>query len=136
MGVNETIARRWFREVWSSGGEPMVDQLLAPRCEGWMEGRFVSCPAEFKEARRELLAVFPDFQIAVDDTVEQGDKVVVRWSAQGTHAGDGLGVAPTNRPVSFRGMTWLEIRDGLIVRGWDSWNLGGLIQTLRDRQPA
>ena len=35
-----------------------------------------------------------------------------------------------NRPVSFRGVTWLELRDGRIVRGWDSWNLGGLISSL------
>jgi hypothetical protein len=35
-----------------------------------------------------------------------------------------------NRPVSFRGVTWLELRDGRIFRGWDSWHLGGLISSL------
>jgi hypothetical protein len=34
-------------------------------------------------------------------------------------------------PVSFRGMTWPEFKDGRSVRGWDSWNLGGLLQTLQ-----
>ena len=51
---------------------------------------------------------------------------------------DGHGDAPrrrprrasTNWPVSFRGIAWLELRDGRIVRGWDSWNLGGLISSL------
>jgi hypothetical protein len=27
-------------------------------------------------------------------------------------------------------MTWLEFKDGGIARGWDSWNLGGLLQSL------
>jgi steroid delta-isomerase-like uncharacterized protein len=130
MVDNAAIARRWFREVWISGGEATVDELMAPDGVGWMEGRTVRGVADFKDARRQLLDVFPDLKITVEDLVHEDDKVVVRWSVQATHGGGGLGIPTTNRQVSFRGMTWLEMRDGLIVRGWDSWNLGGLIQTL------
>lgn len=28
-------------------------------------------------------------------------------------------------------MTWFEYRDGQVVKGWDSWNLGGLIASLQ-----
>jgi predicted ester cyclase len=66
----------------------------------------------------------------VDDLIEQGNKVAVRWSVRATHTGRGLGLMPTNQPVAFRGMTWMEIRDGKFVRGWDSWNMGALMQTL------
>jgi steroid delta-isomerase-like uncharacterized protein len=68
--------------------------------------------------------------VTVEDVVEQDGKAVVRWTVRGTHRGAGLGVPSTNRPVSFRGITWLELRDDRIVRGWDSWNLGGLISSL------
>jgi hypothetical protein len=27
-------------------------------------------------------------------------------------------------------MTWLEFEDGRIISGWDSWNLGSLLQEL------
>lgn len=136
MGNNATIARRWFREVWAEGGEATVNELLAQDAIGWMEGRVVNSPQDFQNARRQLLDIFPDLAITVDDVVEQDNKVVVRWSVQATHRGPGLGVAPTNRPVSFRGMTWMELRDGQIVRGWDSWNLGGLILTLMEPKGA
>jgi ketosteroid isomerase-like protein len=114
--TSAAIARRFFREVWREGGEAVVDALLARDIVGWMEGWDVNSPEDFKQARRQLL--------------EQDDKAVVRWTVRGTHRGTGLGVTPTHRVVSFRGITWLEFRHGRIVRGWDSWNLGGLISSL------
>jgi steroid delta-isomerase-like uncharacterized protein len=133
---NAAIARRWFQEVWVAGGERSVDLLMAPDAVGWMEGRTVKGPIEFKAARRTLLHVFPDLTMTVEDTIEEGARVAVRWTATATHRGEGLGVPPTNRRVAFRGITWLELRDGLIVRGWDSWNLGALIAELQSEPEA
>ena len=131
MAEHASLARRWFQEVWVAGGESVVDELFAPDGMGWMEGRTISGAADFKDARRMLLHVFPDLSVRVEDVIEQDDKVAVRWTASATHRGDGLGVPPTNRRVAFRGLTWLEFRDGRVFRGWDSWNLGGLIADLQ-----
>jgi predicted ester cyclase len=130
VGSNAALAQRWFREVWASGGEATVDELMAADGRGWLEGGAVSGPSEFKIARSRLLGGFPDLAVTVDDLIEQGDKVAVRWSAKATHSGAGLGFAATHLPVSFHGMTWLEFREGKIIHGWDSWNLGALVQTL------
>ncbi len=130
MGTNATLARRWFKEVWLADGEKTVEELLAPDGTAWLEGRIAKGPQEFKEARGQLLEAFPDLVATIEGIVEQDENVVVRWSAQATHTGGGLGMDATNRPVSFRGITWMEFRDGQIVRGWDSWNLGGLIGSL------
>jgi len=131
MGRHATLAQRWFSEVWAPGGEALVDSMLARDAVGQMEGRDVNGSEDFKLARRELLAVFPDLRVYLEQVIEQDDQVAMRWTVTATHSGDGLGVPATNRPVSFRGMTWWEVRDGKIVRGWDSWNLGGLIQSLQ-----
>jgi steroid delta-isomerase-like uncharacterized protein len=131
VGTNASIARRWFAEVWVAGGEAVVEQLMAPEVVGWMEGVQINGSGDFKEARRGLLIVFPDLHITVEDTIEQDTRVAVRWTARATHRGEGLGVPPTNRRVNFRGITWLELRDGRIVRGWDSWNRGALIESLK-----
>jgi steroid delta-isomerase-like uncharacterized protein len=125
------LARRWFEEVWVAGGEAVVDQLLAQDSIGWMEGRTITGPTDFKDARRTLLHVFPDLVIRVEDVIEQNSKVAVRWTASATHRGEGLGVSPTNRRVAFRGITWLEFKDGRVIRGWDSWNLGALVAELQ-----
>jgi len=131
MAENEALMRRWFRDVWKAGGEKTVDELLAADCEGYVEGKEqIQTAREFQEFRRQLLDAFPDLVVEVEDIIEQGDRVAIRWRCRGTHTGSGLGFAATLKPVAFRGMTWVEIRGGQIVRGWDSWNQGALVQSL------
>jgi predicted ester cyclase len=73
----------------------------------------------------------PDrFQAEVEDTAADGDHVVVRLARLRHPSRAGLGMPATNRPVDFRGMTWLTFRNGVIVEGWDSWNLSRLLESL------
>jgi steroid delta-isomerase-like uncharacterized protein len=128
---NSALARRWFEEVWNERREAAVNELLAPDAAGHLEGGLeVRGPAEFHPVRTALLGAFPDFEVAVDQVIAQGDDVVVRWSAKGTHRGEDLGFPASNKPASFRGITWLRFKDGKIVEGWDAWNQGRLIQEL------
>jgi steroid delta-isomerase-like uncharacterized protein len=128
--VNRNLARRWFREVWNERRTETIDELFAPGVIGHTENGDQG-PEQFKTARAGLLDAFPDIQVEVEDTAADGDHVVVRWRARGTHLGAGLGMPATGRPVDFRGMTWLAFRNGLIVEGWDSWNLGRLLESLK-----
>lgn len=130
MGTNAERSRRWYQEVWRAGGEATVHELMADELDGHMEGVDVRTRPEFLAERQRLLEAFPDLAIVVDDVIEEGSKTVARWRVTATHKGGSLGFPATNRRVAFRGMTWLEFEDGRIVRGWDSWNLGGLLQSL------
>ena len=130
MSTNADLARRWFKEVWVPGGERTVSELMAEDVVGYMEGADVRGREEFLVRRRQLLDAFPDLAVVADDVIEQGPKVAIRWHVDGTHKGQGLGIPATDRRVHFRGMTWLEFKDGRLVLGWDSWNLGGLLQSL------
>jgi steroid delta-isomerase-like uncharacterized protein len=85
----------------------------------------------FIAARTALLEAFPDFRVTVEAVIAQGNDVAVRWSASGTHLGESLGFPASNRPAAFRGITWLTFEDGRIVKGWDAWNQGRLIQDLQ-----
>ena len=130
MSNNVDCTRRWYKEVWKPGGESTVHELMAEDIIGYMEGVDVRSRSEFLAERRRLLGAFPDLEIVVDDCIEDGSKTVARWHVTATHTGDTLGFPATNRKVAFRGMTWLEFKDGRIVQGWDSWNLGGLLRSL------
>ncbi len=133
--ANALLARRWFDEVWNQRKDETITELLDPNIVGQMEGVDVRSPEDFLKARAGLLDGFPDLQVTVDDVVAEGDNVVVRWSASGTHKGAGLGIAPSKRRVSFRGMSWIVFSNGRIVKGWDSWNLGQLFAQLTAPQP-
>ena len=63
----------------------------------------------------------------IDQTVEQGDKVVARWTATMTHTGEFLGFAPTGKKVTITGTSTQRIFNGKIVEGWDNWDQLGLL---------
>ena len=128
--INRVLAIRWFREVWNNRRTETIDELFAADGIGHTENGDQG-PAEFKAAREGLLDAFPDIQVDVENTASDGNHVVVRWRARATHLGAGLGLPATGRRVDFRGMTWLTFKKGVIVEGWDSWNLGRLLESLR-----
>lgn len=128
---NAALARRWINEVWNERRDATVHELLHADAVGHIEGGDVRGIEPFLVFRASLLGAFPDLRIRIDGLVADGDDVVFRWSVEGTHRGPQLGMLPTDRAVSFRGMSWLRFHGGRIVEGWDSWNQGGLVDTLR-----
>lgn len=128
---NRCLAIRWFEEVWNDRREAIIDEVMTPDSVGHMEGMEVNGPVEFKAARAALLTAFPDLRVRVEATAADGDVVVVRWEAIGSHRGAGFGIQATGAPVAFRGMTWIVIKGGRFVEGWDAWNHGALVETLR-----
>ncbi|MEK6375056.1 MAG: ester cyclase [Acidobacteriota bacterium] len=125
------LGRRWFEEVWNERREEAIDELMAPDAVGHMEGGDVAGPQGFREVRAIFLNALPDMHITVEDVLSDGDQAVVRWRVRATHTGELLGVAPSQRKIDFRGMSWLTVRDGKLAEGWDTWNLGGLLDSLR-----
>lgn len=131
---NENVARslRWFEEVWNQRRTDTIDELLMEESVAESEGGLLRGPEEFKtRMHTPFLSAFPDLHVTVENTVAQGEDVVVCWRASGTHGGDGLGLHATGRPMSIRGMTWHRYRDGKLVQGWDCWNQEGLMNQLR-----
>src|SRR5262245_36466934 len=116
---NVKLARRWFEEVWNQRRTDTIDELLTDESVSHSESGPLRGKEEFVERSHSVfLAAFPDLRLTIEGTVAEGDEVVVRWSATGTHAGDSLGFPATGRNVTFRGMTCIRFRDGKMVEGW------------------
>jgi len=71
-----------------------------------------------------------DLQIAIEDIIAEGDKVLVRLVLTGTHSGNGLGVAPTGNPVRVAGLVLVRISGEQIVEGWNSWDQLGFLRQI------
>ena len=79
---------------------------------------------------------FPDLRFEVDDLIESGDKVVVRWTANATHEG-ALDVLPaTGRRVSWTGIDILRLEGSHIVEVWASADAMGLWEQLTGPDPS
>lgn len=66
-----------------------------------------------------LLRAFPDIRVAVEETIAEGDKVVVRNTVTGTHRGEYRGLPPTGKSVVHGEIFIFRFADGRIteVRG-------------------
>jgi steroid delta-isomerase-like uncharacterized protein len=75
-------------------------------------------------------SAFPDLKYTVEDVIAEGDRVVTRWTATGTHQGWFRLYAPTGSQVTWSGVTIWQIRDGKIITIWAEQDTAGLAQQL------
>ena len=128
---NVALARRWFDEVWNQRREQTIDELLAPDSVVHGDVGTLTGPDEFRAKQYvPFTAAFPDIRVVVEDAIDHGDQVVVRWSATGTHTGDGFGFAATGRTVTFRGITWIRGKAGKLGDGWQHSNIPDVLREL------
>ena len=73
---------------------------------------------------------FPDLSNTVEDQIAEGDKVVTRWTATGTHKGDLMGIPPTNKRATVTGVDIARFHDGKVVEAWVSYDMHGMLQQL------
>jgi steroid delta-isomerase-like uncharacterized protein len=131
MERNKDTARAVF-DVWSGGDLERLDELVAvdvvhhdPYDPHGADGL-----AGMKRTIELNRRTFPDMRLTVEDQVAEGDKVVTRWSAEMTHAGDFAGVAPTGRRITITGITIDRFEEGKIVEAWRSMDTLGLLRAI------
>jgi steroid delta-isomerase-like uncharacterized protein len=73
---------------------------------------------------------FPDLRLDIEHLVAEGDTIVVRFTAHGTHRGELLGILPTGKPVTVAAMELFRLADGKIAEQWVTMDVLGLLQQL------
>ena len=129
--ANKAISRR-FTELFSTGDETLAGRILSPDVvfhgtAGDGELRGIDEMKRFVAAYRRA---FPDAQSTVEEQVAEGDKVVTRWRARGTHQGQLGPIAATDREFEMDGVTIERIADGRIVEVWVARDELGLLSQL------
>jgi predicted ester cyclase len=105
---SKAVARRFFEELWNRRELDVADDIIAPDCvthqlqSGVEPDGSPRGPEAVKHHVAEWLAGFPDLRFEVEQLVAEGEHVVSRVVARGTHAGTWQGVAPTGKEVSIR----------------------------------
>jgi predicted ester cyclase len=134
---NLVLARRWFEEVWNQRCSATIDELLTNDSVCYADDGPIRGPVEFRERQYlPFLAAFTDLRVVVDGVIAQGEDVVVRWTAEGVHSGDGLGFRPTQERVHFRGITWIRVRDGKFLEAWQNSNIPDVLRELSTKATA
>jgi steroid delta-isomerase-like uncharacterized protein len=106
------------------------DELYGPDWVGHFPGMPPLRAEHHKQYAAAMAKAFPDLDRTIDDLFAADDKVVLRWSATGTHTGDFNGMPPTGRVATSSGITIFRVEDGRIVEEWAESDMLGLLQQL------
>jgi steroid delta-isomerase-like uncharacterized protein len=130
--ANKALVRRFYEEVTNGRNVAVLDELLAPNFEGFkVEGTdHGQNREEFKHMITMVLNAFPDHHQTIHDWIAEHDKVVTRWTVQGTHQGEYAGIAPTGKQVKITGMDIFMVVDGKIVEVWAEVDMLGVMKQL------
>jgi steroid delta-isomerase-like uncharacterized protein len=121
---------RLYHGVWNERRLEYISQVIADTHalgDPTITGRGVGPVAYRKQVERFLVGL-PDLKFNVDDTISEGDKLVVYWTITGTHMGEFMGVPPTGKLVAFSGITINQIADGKILESTVIWDGIGLMK--------
>jgi steroid delta-isomerase-like uncharacterized protein len=129
---NKALIRRYNDEFWGKGDESLLEELFAENLVDHNPAGNDLPPG--REGMRQALAnfrtAFPDLTTSLEHLIAEGDKVVLRWRARGTHEGDLMGIPATGKQVTLSGIDILRIEKGKIAERWAEYDNLGLLQQL------
>ena len=130
--ANKALIRRFYTEVWGDGNLDVCDEVFAPDYvrHDLRAGTAAPGPEGQKQIAAAFRSAFPDLTWDVELLVAEGDYVVGRWTASGTHRGHWGGVAPTGRHATFSGVNIFRFDGGKVVEIWNHRDDLGLMEQL------
>ncbi len=128
---NKDTVRDFIDGLFTNGDLGAVDVYLAEDFINHDPPFGVPADREGMRAAGQLMrAGFPDWHSEVHELIAEGDLVVERFTASGTHRGEAFGVPPTGRTVSLPGINIFRLRDGQIVERWGRLDDLGMLRQL------
>jgi len=123
--ANIEASRRVIEEGFGEGRIEVLDELCA---EGFVDHDPIQGDQGLdgvKQRITEYKTAFPDLEFTVEDVFAAGDKVVIRWSGQGTFENEFMGRQPTHEkgdPIHGIGIDRFD-ENGKIVEAWAQWDV-------------
>jgi steroid delta-isomerase-like uncharacterized protein len=144
---NEVLVRRYFAEIWDKGNLDLIDELFTTNFVRHgpvgTEGGEVRGLEGFKGLVNSYRTGLPDLRIPIEDLTAEGDTVVTRWTAYGTHQGELLGNAPTGNQATVSGILVDRVSGGKIEEEWVAYDtlhfmrqIGAETVPVRSENPA
>jgi predicted ester cyclase len=129
---NKQLVQTFIQELFTKGDLDATGRYLDPE--------FVNHDAPFPgapdgpEGMRLAAAVFrealPDWHSEVHQLIAEGDIVVERFTASGTHTGELMGAHPTGKTITLAGIQIFRLQGDKIVERWGRLDEVGLLRQL------
>lgn len=128
---NKALVRRFSNEFKNKANHGIVDELMAPEFQHhFKDPRLPKGREGMKMLGRGVVVAFPDVHATIQELIAEGDRVVERTTAKGTHRGEFNGVRPTGRPVTWSELHVYRVVNGKIAELWSEIDFLGLMMQI------
>ena len=128
---NKAIVRRHYDEYWNQGNLEVGTELhSADYVFHDANSPALRGSVAYDQFATMYRTAFPDLHFTTEDLIAEGDKVVQRWTASGTHMGELMGIPPTGKHASNTGISVYRLAGSVIVEEWVNWSTLGMLQQL------
>lgn len=129
--TNKTLLEKYINEVWNRHNLAAIDDMLLPDfVDHTVPPGFPQGPAGQRAFVEGYLQGFPDTQIDLNEMVAEGDTVVLRWTATGTHTGELAGIPATGKSMKLPGIALWRFRNGKLIECWNHFDQMNLLQQI------
>ncbi len=123
----DAFTRSVHHNIWNEDGSA-VNECYAESVifEGTTERQLTGAD-QYRHYVNELRRAFPDLTLQVDEVYWMGNdidgyRISTRWSAEGTHTGQGLYGDPTQAACQIWGITQWRVEAGIVQQEWQLFN--------------
>ena len=116
--------------LWENRKLDVIDDLFDKNIKIFSPFNVAYGTLTMKEIAQKWLTAFPDLLFTWEDFLAEGDKVAVRWRAQGTHLGSFFETKPTHHEVYYSGVTIFTVNEGLISEYWSLVDVHSILKQL------
>jgi len=133
LNANKAAVTRFNKEVIERGDERAFRELMAPEFVNRTAPPNAPAGPEgmLHTFNRVLRPAFPDLRVEIHDQIAEGDKVTTRKTVHGTHQGELMGIAPTNKRISIEVIDIVRLENGRYVEHWGVNTLPSVLVSLR-----
>ena len=126
---NRAVVRDYYEAVYDRRELDVLDAVLSPEFVSAGPGGRMDRAAHGTSLAASFGAI-PDLRLTVEEQIAEGDAVVTRWSASGTHLGALFGIPATGKQVTATAIHIHHLRDGRIVDQWEQFDTLGVLGQL------
>ena len=132
MSDLKEVTQRVYDEIANQGNLDLIDEIFD---DDFVEHE--ELPAGMprdKEGVRMFFTMsrnaFPDFRMTVEDIIQEGNKVVARVRASGTHKGEFMGMPATGNKFDVALIDISEFRDDKLIGHWGVMDMAAMMEQL------
>ena len=124
LEANKALVRAHYEAVINAFDADAIRAQVANSFYDHQTGRPMSGDEVVAHAQS-LQAALSNLRVTIEDIVAEGDRVAVRATWRGVHIGEFRDMAPTNKPITFKGMVFWRVCDGRVAERWAAIDFQG-----------